>query len=165
MHVKNGLLGVRAGVEDEPVPAELDALGDRDLAGRADELVKQPGTRGGEGRHVGKMIPRHHQDVRWRLGADVAEGDGTFAFQHYRGRDLSGHDPAEQAVWHITIIVAARCARCRTAPAGPRPTPALAPCQFGRQTGRGDRNVRAGRHKRMAPSIVRNSSSQDRITH
>lgn len=114
VHVPNRLLRVPAGVEDEPVPGWLDALGDCDLAGRADEFVKQSAARGGEGRRVGIMIPGHHQDMRWRLGVDVTEGDGPLPFQHYRGRDLSGRDPAEQAVWHITIIVAAGCPRCRT---------------------------------------------------
>src|ERR1700722_2284368 len=115
VHVPDGLPAVLAGVEDDPVPTGLDALGDRDLACRADEFVKQPAARGGEGRHVREMVSRHHQDVRWRLGVDVTEGDGPLSVQHYRGRDLSGRDPAEQAVWHPSIIVAARRARCRTA--------------------------------------------------
>jgi hypothetical protein len=51
------------------------------------------------------MIPRDHQDMRWRL-------------------DLSGRDPAEQAVWHTTIIVAAGRARRRTARSSPATFPA-----------------------------------------
>src|SRR6185437_9702808 len=67
------------------------------------------------GRHVREVIPRRHQDVRRRLWVDVTEGDSPLPVQHYRGRDLSGRDPAEQAVWHSTIIVAAGHAWCPTA--------------------------------------------------
>jgi hypothetical protein len=107
VHVPDGLPTVLAGVEDDPVPAGGNALGGRDLVCRADDFVEQAAARGDEGRHVGEMVPRHHQDVRRRLGVDVTEGDGPLSVHHYRGRDLSGNYPAEQAVWHTSIIVAA----------------------------------------------------------
>jgi len=56
-----------------------------------------------------------------RLGVDVTEGDDTLPVQHYRGGDLPGSDPAEQAVWHNSIIVAGGHLRRRTthqSPAG-----------------------------------------------
>src|ERR1700730_10937525 len=72
VHVPHGLPAVLAGGEDDPVPGGPAA------------------TRGGQGRHVGEMLPGHHQDVRRRLGVDVTEGDGPLPVQHYRGRDLPG---------------------------------------------------------------------------
>jgi hypothetical protein len=44
--------------------------------------------------------------MRGRLRVDITESDYPLTVQHYRGPDLSGRDPAEQAVWHSTIIVA-----------------------------------------------------------
>jgi hypothetical protein len=114
VHVPDGLPAVLTGVEDDPVAAVLDALGRGDLTGGADKLVKQAAARRGERPHVGEVIPRDHQDMRWRLRADVAEGDDPLSVQHYRRRDLSGSDPAEQAIWHSTIIMAAGGRRCRT---------------------------------------------------
>jgi hypothetical protein len=127
VHVPDSLPRVLAGVEDDPVPGGLDALGGRDLACRRDEFVKQPAARGGEGRHVGVMIPRHHQDMRRRLRVDVTEGDSPLPVQHKRGRDLSGSDPAEQAVWHITIIVGTGSCAMPDSSADRQPVAALAP--------------------------------------
>ena len=110
----DGLPAVLAGVEDDPVPGVLDAFGHGDLPGRANELVKQPGARCGKFCHIGEVIPGDQQDVRRRLGVDVTEGEYPLPVQHYRGRDLPGSDPAEQAIWHTTIIVAAGCVRCWT---------------------------------------------------
>lgn len=115
VHMPDGLPAVLAGVEDEPVPGVVDALGHGDLARRADKLGKQPVTGRGELTHVREVVPRDYQDVGRRLGVDVTEGDDTLPLQHYRGGDLSGSDPAEQAVWHNSIIVAAGHLRCRTA--------------------------------------------------
>ena len=114
VHMPDGLPAVLTGVEDKPVPGVLDPLGRGDLAGRADKLVKQPAARRGEFTHVREMVLRDHQDVGRRLGVDVTEGDNTLPVQHYRGGDLPGSDPAEQAVWHNPIIVAAGHLRCRT---------------------------------------------------
>jgi hypothetical protein len=111
VHVPDGLPAVLAGVEYDPVSAVGNALGGRDLVCRADDFVEKAAARGGEGRHVGEMIPGHHQNVRRRLRVDVTEGDGPLSVHHYRGRDLSGSYPAEQAVWHTSIIVAAGRAR------------------------------------------------------
>ena len=105
VHVLDSLPSVLAGVEDDPVAGRVDALGGRDLARRADEFVQLTVARGGESRHVGEMIPGDHQDVRRRLRVDVTEGENPLPVEHYRGRDLSGSDSAEQAVRHTTIIV------------------------------------------------------------
>lgn len=124
VRVPNGLARVLAGVEDDPVPGGLDSLGGRNLARRAYEFVEQSAARGREGRHVREMLPRHHQDVRWRLGVDVPEGDGPLSVKHDRGRYVSGSDPAEQAVWHSTIIVAVARA-CRRSLGHGQPTVTL----------------------------------------
>lgn len=111
VHVLDTLPGVLAGVEDDTVAASVDALGDRDLVRRADELVELAVARGGQGRHIGEMSPGDHQDMRRRLRVDVTEGENPLPVKHYRGRDLSGSDSAEQAVRHTTIIVGTGCVR------------------------------------------------------
>jgi hypothetical protein len=116
MHMPHRLPAVAAGVEDNAVPAGVDALGDGDLMGRRDELAEQSVARAGQRCHVREVLPRDHQDVRRRLRADVTEGDDPLPVKHNRGGDLSGSDPAEQTVWHSTIIVAFRR---RPAPATP----------------------------------------------
>jgi len=106
VHVSDGLPAITARVEDDPVSAGSDALGDGDVACRCDELVKQSVPRGDHGRHGGEVIPRDHKDMGRRLRVDVTEGYDPLPVKHDRGRDLSGSDPAEQAFWHTTIIVA-----------------------------------------------------------
>jgi hypothetical protein len=106
MHVPYRLPGVAARIEDDPVPAGGDPGGGGNLMGHCDQLVKQSVARAGQGRHVRKVVPGDHQDMRRRLRADVAEGDDPLSVSYDRGRDLSSSDPAEQAVWHSTIIVA-----------------------------------------------------------
>jgi len=106
VHVPDGLPAIAARVEDDPVSAGSDAFGDGDVACRCDELVKQSVARTDHGRHVGEVIPWDHKDMGRRLRVDVAEGYDPLPVQHDRGRDLSGSDPAEQAFWHSTIIVA-----------------------------------------------------------
>jgi hypothetical protein len=102
----NGLPALPSGVEHDPVTGAVNPLGDGHLVRLADELVKQAVTRAGESRHVRIVVARDHQDMRGRLRVDVTESDYPLTIQHYRGLDLSGRDPAEQAVWHSTIIVA-----------------------------------------------------------
>jgi hypothetical protein len=105
VQVPDRLSAVAARIEDDPVSAGIDALGDSDLMGRRDELVEQPVARARQRRYVREVIPRDNQDMRRGLGADVTEGDDPLPVPHDRGRDLSSRDPAEQAVWHSTIIV------------------------------------------------------------
>ena len=106
VHVPDRLTTFAAGVEHDPVAAAADALGNGDLVRLPDELVEQSVTRASQGGDVRIVVTRDYQDMRGRLGTDVTESDGPLTVQHKRGRDLSGRDPAEQAVWHITIIVA-----------------------------------------------------------
>ena len=108
MRVPDGLATLPACVEHDPVAAGVDALGDRDLMCLADKLVEQPAARGGERGDVRIVVARDHQDVRGRLRGDIAECDSPLTVKHDRRRDVSGRDPAEQAVWHSTIIVAWR---------------------------------------------------------
>jgi hypothetical protein len=105
VHVPDGLAAFPPGVEDDTVTAAVDALRDRHLVRVRDHLVEQAAGRG-QSRDVRVVIPRDHKDVRGRLGTDVAKGERPVPLQHERGRYLSGRDPAEQALWHSTIIVA-----------------------------------------------------------
>ena len=106
MHVSYSLPAVAARAENDPVTGRLDALGGGDLASRGDQFAEQSVARAGKRGDMGEMIPWNHQDVRRRLGVNVAEGHDPLPVQHDRGRDLSGSDPAEQAFRHTTIIVA-----------------------------------------------------------
>ena len=106
VRVRDGLPALPSGIEHDPVAGAVDPLSDGDLVRLADDLVKQAVTRAGESRHVWVVVARNHQDMRGRLRADVTESDYPLTVQHDRGLDLSGRDPAEQAVWHSTIIVA-----------------------------------------------------------
>src|ERR1700722_2324008 len=115
VHVPHGLPAVLAGVEDDPVPGGLDALGIRDLPCHGDQLVEQPVARGRQRRYVREVVPRYHKDVRRRLRIEVTEGDAPLPVHHEGGRDMSGSDTAEQAVWHTSIITGGGRARCQTA--------------------------------------------------
>src|SRR5215469_6541139 len=108
VHVPDRLPRFRTRVEHDPVSAVGDTLVGGDLVRLGDELVEQAISGTGQGGDVRNMVARNHQDVRGRLGIDVAEGDDPLAVNHHGGRNLPGHDPAEQAVWHTPIIVARR---------------------------------------------------------
>lgn len=108
VHVPDGLTTLPPGVEHDPVAAALDSLGHGDLVRPGDEFIQQTVARAGQGRYVRVVAARDHQDMRRSLWADVTESDYALSIQHDRGRDLSGRDTAEQAVWHTTIIVARR---------------------------------------------------------
>src|ERR1700734_1111567 len=62
VHVPHGLPRFLAGVEDDPVPGGLDALGLRDLPCNGDNLVEQPVARGSQRRHVREMVTCDHKD-------------------------------------------------------------------------------------------------------
>jgi hypothetical protein len=108
VRVRDGLAALPPGVEHDPVTAAFDPLGGGDLVSLADKLVEQTPARFGQRRHVRVVIAGDHQDMGGRLRADVAEGQGPPSVEHDRGRDVSGGDPAKQAVRHISIIVARR---------------------------------------------------------
>ena len=107
MHVPDGLAAFPSGVEDEAVAAAVNPLRDRHLVRVRDNLVEQSARRG-QCRHIRIMVFRYYQDMRRRLGIDITEGDRAITLKHLRGRYLSCHDLAEQALWHVSIIVALR---------------------------------------------------------
>jgi hypothetical protein len=108
VHVPDGLTTLSPGIEHDPVATGVDTFCRGDLVCLGYEFVEQTIARADQRRYVRIVVPRDHQDVRGRLRADITEGDYPLAVQHDRGRDRSGRDPAEQAFWHTTIIVARR---------------------------------------------------------
>jgi len=102
--VRDGLTGLGAGVEDDPVTGLGHALGRRDLPDCVDHLAEQRGVRGGERRHVGVMRLGYDQDMRRGLRVDVAEGQDPVRFKHLGGGDFARHDGAEQAISHRKIL-------------------------------------------------------------
>ncbi len=97
-----------AGVEDDPVAGRLDALGDGDSRGPADEFVEQPVTRGRQRRHVRVVIPGDHQDVRRRLRVDVTEGEVRFPSSTIVAGICPAAIPQNKQSGTSTIIVARR---------------------------------------------------------
>ena len=47
---------------------------------------------------AGNMLLRHHQDMNWRLGLDIPEGQHGIVLVHLIGRDLPRNDFTEYAV-------------------------------------------------------------------
>ena len=96
VHVKDGLAGVGAGIEDEP-PTVCDALG-RCHRGRSHgQLTSEPGTGDEERTEIVVVLPRDDQDMRRRTWVDVAEGQDPVGLPDDVGRYLGGDDSAEQA--------------------------------------------------------------------
>lgn len=98
--VRYGLAGVTAGVEHHTITALADALGARDLVRRGDHLVQQSVVGFRECCHVLVVLLRNHQDVRRRLGVDVAERYRPVTFQDKRRWHFASDNGAEQAVGH-----------------------------------------------------------------
>src|SRR5215469_11784014 len=62
VHVAHGLPAVLAGIEDDPVPGGLDAVGIRHLPCHGDKLVEEAIAGGRQRRHVRVVVPRDHED-------------------------------------------------------------------------------------------------------
>jgi len=100
VNVPDRLASVRAGVEDDPVAVGGDALGDRHLAGVANQVCQQPGVGRRELGHVRVMLARDDKHVYWRLRIDITECQCARISRDYGRGYLSGSNAAEQAVRH-----------------------------------------------------------------
>ena len=98
--VGDGLPGLRAGVEDDPVAALCDALGHSDLVSMGDEIGKQPVACGGQLSHIGMVVARDHEDMDGSLRINVPEGDRARITRNYGRRYLGSRNTAEQTVGH-----------------------------------------------------------------
>jgi hypothetical protein len=102
--VVDGLAPVVAGVEDDAVSGIGDPLGDRYSVRLVRDLFQEAVAGGRDRRHIGIMFFRYNQNVRRCLRIDIAKRDSPRAFPHRFRRDVTGHDPAEQAVSHGWIL-------------------------------------------------------------
>jgi hypothetical protein len=113
MDVVDGLAGVRAHVEDQPVATAGHPPVRRHRVGSFEETGQQPVLRGFAG--VGKVFARHHQDVDRGSGLDVLKGDDLVVLEDHLGRRPAGRYLAEDADCHSPSEV--------TSPEAPRPGP------------------------------------------
>jgi len=100
MRVRDGLTGLYAGVEDDPVAAVGDALGNGHLVGMRDEIGQQPVTSSRQLGQIGVVLPRDHQNVDGRLRINVAKGDRALVAGHYGRWYLGGRNTTEQTLGH-----------------------------------------------------------------
>src|SRR5690606_13649264 len=98
MHVVHRLPPRGTVVQDQTVPRACDPLLARHQSPHehdAPDQLRIVFTQRVHGRHVPL---RDHQHVRRRLWVDVPERERMLVLMHHLGRDLPGHDPAEDAL-------------------------------------------------------------------
>ena len=98
MQVEDALAGAGARVRHQPEAA----LGQPGLARKPRRSLEQSAEHwpvvGGEVLGGFDVLARDQQDVRRRLGADVAKGEDEIILVDDVGRDLTAGNPAEKAV-------------------------------------------------------------------
>src|SRR5712691_2173750 len=108
VQVGHRVAGVVAHVEHQPVARLGDAFLGRDPLSRRDHLREEVTVLGPKGGGRLDVVARHYEHVDGRGGLDVAERVGARAGSHLVGRDVAGHDPAEQTVAHRRTLFQAR---------------------------------------------------------
>lgn len=98
MEVEDALPGVRPNIEHQPVAA----IGQPFFPGDAVRGAKEGGEQLGIERvrfiDAADVVARNHQDVRRRLGMDVAESDDLIVLIDDLSWDLARRDAAERAL-------------------------------------------------------------------
>ena len=90
VQVRHGFAAVRAVVDDEPVAAFFQADDIRDLGGLEQQMAEQFPVAGGCLSHARDHFFGDDQNVRWRLGIDVVEGEHGIVFIDNRRRESPG---------------------------------------------------------------------------
>ena len=106
--VADRLACARAGVEDDPVTAIRNALGDRHLMRVGYEVGEQTRLGSGEFGQIRVMGARNHKYVNRCLWVDIAERHCALISRDYGRGYLSGSYAAEQAVRHGPILTCGR---------------------------------------------------------
>ncbi len=98
MNMKNGLPGIRVGVEDNPIPALKHPLKLSNLASGERNGRKQ--TRISRSKLPKVPIPLlgHDEHVNLRLRPDIPKGKGQLILIDNISRDLTGNDPLEESL-------------------------------------------------------------------
>lgn len=102
MRMEDALADTGSGVEHQPVVvvplSRCDGRSRRDQLGRGLRVGRCQRSR------VGVVIAWHDENVRWRLGVEVAECDRSLRLVHDLARNLAGHDLAEQTVGRNLLV-------------------------------------------------------------
>jgi hypothetical protein len=93
--VVNGLAGLCAGVENDAVPAAVDARRLGDLVCLIRHLGQQRRVGRGQCGEVAVVSLRDNKDMRGRLRVDIAESKRPGTFAHENGGDIARDDLAE----------------------------------------------------------------------
>src|SRR5512142_2055886 len=97
MDVEDGLPGIRAGVEDDPVTGVGHALFRRRPPGREQRLAEELRRSLGGVVERGDVLLGNDQDVDRRLRKSVLESQEALGLEQDRGRRFASDDPAEEA--------------------------------------------------------------------
>jgi hypothetical protein len=109
VQMRDGLSGLFAGIDDEPVAFGGKAGFLYDSAYRVKKFLHNAHFTCGHVLHSREMLLGDRKQVRWRLGVDVPENNRFFIFKNPDARYLARDDFAEDAVRH-TIFLLSRMA-------------------------------------------------------
>ena len=93
----DGVLGVVADIEYQPVAAVENPFSLGDRTGEGEHRTDDVGVAGSERRGVGDVPPGHDEDVRRRDRGAVAKGDDDIGLGEDLRRLRPADDPAEDA--------------------------------------------------------------------
>jgi hypothetical protein len=101
MQMVDGLPALRANVGDDAVATLGDVFGTRYLRCHHEQVPHQVGVRRVDLGEAGNMRTRDDQHMHGRTRIDVAEGDHALILVHLLRGDVTTHDLAENAVFHL----------------------------------------------------------------
>ncbi len=100
MEVRDGHAGIRTDVEGEAVSALGKALVAGDLLGEDEQPGENFGVAPIERAGVVDVLLRDEEDVDWRPGVDITDGEGMGVFGDLGRGHLTRVHPAEEAIGH-----------------------------------------------------------------
>ncbi len=103
MQMIHALPGISSGVRHDPIPIGIESLLRGQLGGKRHQPTQQSFTLGPfEVPDRGDMSSRDDQQVHGSLWVDIREGNRLVGALHDLGRNLPGHDSAEQTISHAS---------------------------------------------------------------
>jgi hypothetical protein len=100
--VENRLAGVRVAIEDRAISTVRVPVRFRNRGGHSHHPAYKRVVARAEVVEAGDMPAWHHEHVRGRLRRDVLERDDLIVLMNDGCRNLSGDDPAEKTIRHLT---------------------------------------------------------------
>lgn len=92
MEVRHGFPTIGAIVDDQAVAGFVNSQLGGHFGGLEEQMTEQAMIFGGRFREAGHNFFGDDQDMSWRLGIDVAEGEGEVVLEHNCGRDFARDD-------------------------------------------------------------------------